>query len=850
MKKLFLIDASALIYRSFHALPPLTSPAGEPVNALYGLSNILLKIFREERPDYAAALFDRPEPTFRKKEYTEYKAQRPKAADELVSQIVKSRELFKKFGVRTFEAPGFEADDLIGAYAEKFGKEKDLKIVILTGDLDTLQLVVGNRVVVKTLRTGVSDTIVYDEGAVFARYGLSPKQLPDYKALAGDNSDNIPGLKGVGSKTASELIKKYGNIEGLYSHLDNEPKIKEKYGNQKADAFLFRKLALIRRDAPSENIKLEDLAVREFGPELGEYFASLGFTSLVKRLGAAGVEGEPAVAAKPKRRAVAPGQALGLFGATPQAELAPAPVVSVGGRADFLVLSADESVLKLSPKDVAGQKLKAGFELKRALKLLLRKKQPVAGPYFDFGVAAWLLEPDQKKYDPDSVAKKLFGRDFGGPDDLAALYSILKKKLGSGGLLKIFEDIEMPLIEVLAEMELSGIGINRKILDQLAADIKNETKKVAERIYKAAGSKINLNSPKQLSALLFERLKIGDAGIKKTPTGLRSTNIETLTELKGRHKIIDELIYYREIFKLYSTYVEPIRSLTEADGRLRTEFIQTGTATGRLSSQNPNLQNIPAPSSDRNDWANRLRGVFAAKKGCRLAAFDYSQLELRVLASVSGDERMIGAFRRGEDIHTATAAAVFGVPVAGVEPGMRRLAKTLNFGIIFGMGSEAFSKTAEIPRNDAKRFIESYFALYPGIRSWHEKIKQEGRANGLVRNLNGRLRRTPGITYGRSRLAAEAERIAINMPIQSMEADIIKLAMLGVRKKFKEWSLWGSRVTMLLSIHDELLFEIEEGIINDVSVTIRNLMEAAFVLRVPLIVKVKFGPDLAAMEEA
>jgi len=387
MKKLFLIDASALIYRSFHALPPLTSPAGEPVNALYGLSNILLKIFREERPDYAAALFDRPEPTFRKKEYTEYKAQRPKAADELVSQIVKSRELFKKFGVRTFEAPGFEADDLIGAYAEKFGKEKDLKIVILTGDLDTLQLVVGNRVVVKTLRTGVSDTIVYDEGAVFARYGLSPKQLPDYKALAGDNSDNIPGLKGVGSKTASELIKKYGNIEGLYSHLDNEPKIKEKYGNQKADAFLFRKLALIRRDAPSENIKLEDLAVREFGPELGEYFASLGFTSLVKRLGAAGVEGEPAVAVKPKRRAVAPAQAAGLFGATPQAELAPAPVVSVGGRADFLVLSADESVLKLSPKDVAGQKLKAGFELKRALKLLLRKKQPVAGPYFDFGVA-------------------------------------------------------------------------------------------------------------------------------------------------------------------------------------------------------------------------------------------------------------------------------------------------------------------------------------------------------------------------------------------------------------------------------------------------------------------------------
>src|SRR3989344_7213279 len=352
MKKLFLIDASALIHRSFHALPPLISPAGEPVNALYGLSNILLKICREERPDYAAALFDRPEPTFRKKEYVEYKAQRPKAADELISQIVKSRERFKKFGVRTFEAPGFEADDLIGAYAEKFGKEKDLKIVILTGDLDTLQLVVGNRVVVKTLRTGVSDTIVYDEGAVFARYGLSPKQLPDYKALAGANSDNIPGLKGVGSKTASELIKKYGNIEGLYSHLDNEPKIKEKYGNQKADAFLFRKLALIRRDAPSENIKLEDLAVREFGPELGEYFASLGFTSLVKRLGAAGVEGEPAVAAKPKRRAVAPGQALGLFGATPQAELAPAPVVSVGGRADFLVLSADESVLKLSPKDV------------------------------------------------------------------------------------------------------------------------------------------------------------------------------------------------------------------------------------------------------------------------------------------------------------------------------------------------------------------------------------------------------------------------------------------------------------------------------------------------------------------
>src|SRR3989344_1989564 len=839
MKTLLLIDAHALIHRAFHALPPLTSPQGEPVQALYGLSSILLKIWREDKPDYAAALFDRPEPTFRKESFEAYKAHRPKAADELITQIIKSRELFAEFHIPGFEIPGFEADDLIGTLAERFRKVSDLKIVILTGDLDTLQLVEGDTVVVRALKTGISESMVYDELAVFNRYQLPQAKLTDYKALVGDPSDNIPGLPGVGPKTATALIQKYGSIEALYANLDKEPKMKEKFGTNHQDVVLYKKLTTIRKDAPLREIDLEELTTSSPNESLAGYFLSLGFDSLVKRLGLS-ADADSTVL-KPAKKTDKKETKQELFSFVTQSEV----------KEKFIFLK--DEVEFISSKEITSAKIKIGFGLKEKIKILAQKNLFLAAPYFDLGIGFWLLNPDARKYDPVSVSKKFLNRDFmGSDDDYSALYQFLLGELKDKNLSKIFYGIEMPLLPVLAHMELRGIGVNLMALKKLARDLESEIKEIVAVIHQAAGEKINLNSPKQLSVLLFEKLKIGGEKIKKTKTGLLSTNIDTLEVLKDKHPIIAYLLRYRELFKLQSTYVLPIIQHTDRDGRLRTDYIQTGTATGRLSSQNPNLQNIPAAldlAGGGENWVQRFRSAFVAPKGYLLTAFDYSQLELRILASVSEDEKMIEAFERGEDIHKSTAAAIFKVKPEAVTKDMRRVAKTLNFGIVYCMGADAFARTVGVGREEARAFIASYFEIFSDIKIWHEKIKTEGRHTGYVTNLNGRRRSVKGITYGASRLASEAERVAINMPIQSLEADIIKLAMIKVIDELTSGALPKNSIAMLLSIHDELLFEIDESIISDVSRRIKKIMESVFLLKVPLIVNVKIGKDWSALKE-
>ena len=814
MKRFLVFDANSLVYRCFYALPPLTAPDGAPVAALYGLANILLKLWRAAKPDYAAAMFDRKEPTFRDKLYKEYKAHRPPMPDDLAPQIEAARGLFALFGVKSFDLAGFEADDLIGTLVEKFKKEKNVQFAILSGDADELQLVEGDRVVVEMFKKGVSDIAVYDAAAVKERYGVTPEQFVDYKGLVGDTSDNIPGVAGIGPKTAAELLQVYGSIEGVYKKLSPNVKGFTKLEAKKEDAFLSKELATIRRDAPVAFGALADLVVPPLEEgALVQEFSRLGFESIVKRLAVPSV---PSLKENKK----------------PELDLK-----------NILFIEAAPSAL--SDKALVSKKVKVGFDLKDGLKALWRSGRDMAPPYADLGVGFWLLDSDLKDYRPETIGRRFFRESWSGtPEELRRAYRFLLAELEASGLRRIFEEVEMPLLRILAEMERRGIRVDRDRLRALRRELDGELAELVRTIYAAAGQAVNLNSPKQLSALLFDKLGLASKGVKKTKSGARTTDSEALETLKGAHPIVGELIRYRELFKVKSTYVEPIEKLLDKNGRLHTVFVQTGTATGRLSSREPNLQNIPQETV----WARKLRESFVAEKGFSLVAFDYSQIELRVLADVTQDPLLLEAFRNGEDIHRLTASRVFKKAPGDVLPAERRLAKTLNFGIIFGMGADAFGKTAGIPREEARKLIDEYFETFKGVRGWHQEIKERARLEGVVTTKTGRRRTFSAQAAFSPRLQAEIDRMAINMPIQGYEADILKQAMLDVHAELMKRGVWDAEARLLLSIHDELLFEIADDMMKKIVPAIRERMERAAVLSVPLIVETKSGPSWGTLQ--
>ncbi len=829
MKTLLLIDSHSLIHRCFHALPPLTTPEGKPIQAIYGLSSVFLRLWREGKPDYAAALFDRPEPTFRKQQYKEYKAQRPQAPDALISQLIEARNFFTQFGIKTFEAPGYEADDLIATFAEKFRGEKDVRIVILTGDLDTLQLTEGDKVVVRTFRKGISDTFIYNENAVMERYGLRPNQMPDYKALVGDASDNIKGVPGVGPKTASELLKKYDSLENIFAHLANEPKFAKKAEDFKTQAEFSKSLVVLNLMAPVTLDKLDELAVRDSTEKLASYFKKLGFDSLLKRL-------ENNTAPVPKESA--PPNLQGtqdLFSerfSEKGEEIFLPP--SVFGSSEF---SSEHS----------STRLKVGFHIKALMKKFHAEGHVLSPPYFDLGVAFWLLDPDLKNYEPAFIAQKFLKREWqGGEADLRALFSLVRPKLQNYELTKTFKEIEMPLLEVLAEVEEAGIAIDLHVLGKMRATIEKNLSDLTRAIYGETGEEFNINSPKQLGKILSDRLsREGAKPAKRTPGGQFSTSAENLEGYAAELPVAKRILEYRDGFKILSTYVKPFEQLVGDDGRLHTEFIQTGAATGRLSSREPNLQNIPQESV----WAKELRSAFIASPGMSLLALDYSQIELRILASLSGDEEMLGAFRKNLDIHRATAAKVFRVQIENVTPEMRRLAKTLNFGLIYGMGASAFAKTSGLTRNEASEFISAYFKEFSRVRTWQENVKSEARTFGYVQTLTGRRRYLSDIASGSPRFVSAAERAAINQPIQGFAADIIKLAMIRARQALLEKHWWGKEIKMILSIHDELLFEVHDSIIKEAIPLITASMESVYDLGIPLRVEVALGKNWGAMQK-
>jgi len=900
MKKLILIDGHALVHRAFHALPQtLASPTGVLTNAVYGFTAVLIKAIKDIKPDYIVATFDLAGPTFRHEEFADYKAHREKAPDGLHEQVPLVKEVLTAFGIPIFEKAGFEADDVIGSVCEKTRKVKDLQTIIVTGDMDTLQLVEGEKVVVLTLRKGVTDTVVYNEDEVKKRYGIKPEQMVDFKGLKGDPSDNIPGVPGVGEKTASVLIQKFGNLENLYKEIEKPGKKKSKDVSEKLiqklienkDLAIFsRKLSTIIRNVDID-FKLEDAEWRKKmkKEEIARVFQSMGFYSLLKRMseidpvrerpaeGTAsaasgrlfsnGVDGSiqkqtsflPPPAAGPKVKELKTDKDITdlLAKLTKQKDFA----LDVAENIVSFALDSKEcfSVLfeYFSKNKELGLSLKAilenpkinktGHDFKVISKYFLGKGIHLEGISFDSKIAMYLLNSDLRDYSLDKIyfveTKQNMDSDpKKRPGFILELRDKLVAKLRYADTLWVFEKIELPLAIVLAEMEFSGIKIDLNAIAKLSKATIKELYKLEKKIHELAGKEFNINSPQQMSAILFEYLKI-TGKLKKTGKGAISTAAPELEKLSGAHPIIDFILKYRELQKLKTTYIDPFPTLVSGGGRIRTTYNQTGTTTGRLSSEEPNLQNIPI----RTDIGQEFRKVFIASPGYKLVSFDYSQLELRIAAHISKDKKMSEAFKRGEDIHTRTAAEIFGVDADKVTAGMRRQAKVLNFGILYGMGVMGFQRASGVDRATAKGFIDRYMNEFSGIARYMQEMKDKVRRDGYVTTIFGRRRQLPEAFSGMPQLISQAERMAINMPIQGTEADFLKLSMIKIHDLIHKEKA-EEDVKLLLNVHDELLFEIKEGSLKDWAVKIKNIMENIHKLDVPLIVDAKYGMNWAKME--
>jgi len=855
MKTLILIDSHALIHRCYHALPNLTTPNGESIGAVYGTIRIIFKIIKEFKPDYLAACFDLAEPTFRHKEYKEYKATRPKTDESLIPQFAKVKQFFETAQIKYFESAGYEADDLIGTLVKKFSSEKDLKIIILTGDLDTLQLVNNNSVVVYTMRKGVQDTIIYNEEQVKKRYGLTPLQLVDFKALKGDLSDNILGVKGIGEKTAIELIKNFGSLENLYQTIENKnfeksvknklikPKVIKLLLEQKEQAFFSKYLATLNCDVSLET-KLSDLKFEALNKEsLINLFKEWRFESLLNQLTGEHSFNFSNQIMAPANNIIISESLEEIKDIFPKSKA----VISFNGNQIDLLIENKNYRLPINQQTISrlrGCSL-IGYDLKNLIKEIGRNENGFS-LIFDIKIAQWLINSGMKNYSLERIWHSLFKTPLPAISSVEIIKKIQahqQEKLKELGLESVFQNIEMPLISILAKMESQGIKIDSVYFQKLTEEIKKETSQLEKDILNISGTEFNINSPKQLSDVLFKKLNIINKHPSKTSTGLLSTRENELAKIRELHPIIPLILKYRELMKLKTTYLEPLPALMDKNSRIHTNYNQTGTATGRLSSENPNLQNIPAEG----EWAKKIRKGFIAENGYQFLGFDYSQIELRIAASLSRDPKMQKVFLENGDIHALTAAEINNVKITEVTNEMRRQAKTLNFGILYGMGAKAFGETAGISKEEAKKFIEEYFHDFPYLKQWQEKILLEAQQTGCARTLTGRIRWVYDLVSGNQKYRSLAERAAINFPIQGLAADIIKNAMVKIDRFINENQLQND-VRLLLQIHDELIFEVKKEKINWVKNEIQKMLEENEWLKVPLKTQYSLGQTLADLK--
>ena len=779
-QRLVILDSHAILHRAYHALPDFSSAKGEPTGALYGLILMLLKIHESLKPDFIIATRDLPGKTIRHEEFDGYKAKRAEIDGELKEQLGRAPGIFDAFGIPVYSKAGYEADDMIGCIVHALKGKSDFETIIATGDMDTLQLVDGKRVKVFTLRKGLSDTVIYDEDAVKERYGFGPEYIVDYKALRGDPSDNIPGVRGIGEKTATELIKEFGTIEDLYKALAKGPKVLEERGvktrtielllAQKAEAAFSKRLAQIHGDVDIEfSLPKRHWNMSDHAEGIAKMLEELEFRSLRERL------------------------------------------------SGVLNLPAHDTH---TPQDVDATELE------------------------EARIALWLLRSDLSNPTFDDVLQFAHTDNF-----KTAREAVFKELRATGRLAGVFESIEKPLIPVIKRMNETGVLLDVGYLRALEREYASELSKIGMRIYKYVGHEFNINSPKQLGDVLYDELKIKPEKQKKTATGARTTREEELVKLSSQHPIIEDVLSYRELQKLLGTYIEKMPKLVGGDSRLHTQFLQAGSATGRMACQDPNLQNIPI----KTETGRRIRKGFIAPRGFSIVAIDYSQIELRIAAGLSGDKKLVRVFQEGRDVHTEVAAEVFGVPHEHVDYEMRRRAKVINFGILYGMGVNALRANlgATVSRDEAAKFLDDYFKNFAGLARYIERTKADAAREGFTETLFGRRRYFPALKSPLPNLRAQAERMAVNAPIQGTQADIIKRAMVEA-DELLERKKWRDTARLLMQVHDELVYEIRSDVASEISEEIRALMENVvdpkLLSGVPIRAEISTGPDWGSVE--
>lgn len=880
MNKWILIDGNSIANRAFYAMPPLTNSAGLHTNAAYGFTTMLLKLLEEEKPTHMLVAFDAGKVTFRHEGYSEYKGGRAKTPPELSEQFPVIKELLGSFGIAQFELSGYEADDIIGTLT-RLADEQKVNTLVVTGDKDMLQLA-SDHVTIALTRKGVSEVELYNPEGIQVKYGLTPLQIIDLKGLMGDASDNIPGIPGVGEKTALKMLHEYGSVEEVLNHIgDLKGKMKEKVEAHQEDARMSKKLATIFREVPLEN-KADEILYSGYDKSvLADMFRKLEFKSLIERLElpeAGGTAGSGEGAAEAAYEVVAAGELpaselaealasassvyIEAAGENPHQAKLLGVAVAAGERVivattDALMEEPTGEVIRAWLEDAAAPK--RGYDLHKAELTLGRLGIELRGTTFDALLIAYLLDPTESNQTVATLAQRyqlpavptdeaVYGKGakFQVPgeevlmrhlaakaDAIARLVPLQERDLEESGMSKLYHELEQPLAVVLAGMEKQGIKVNPETLEELGKELSLNIDRYMSEIYAHAGMEFNINSPKQLGEVLFE--KLGLPAMKKTKTGY-STDAEVLEKLEPYHEIVRLILHYRQLSKLQSTYVEGLlKEIRPESGKVHTYYRQTIAATGRLSSQFPNLQNIPI----RLEEGRRIRKAFVpSEPGWLILAADYSQIELRVLAHISGDERLKEAFIKDMDIHTKTAMDVFGVSADEVDANMRRSAKAVNFGIVYGISDFGLSNNLNITRKEASKFIEQYFEVFQGVRGYMDNIVMQARKSGYVTTLLERRRYLPEINASNFNLRSFAERTAMNTPIQGTAADIIKLAMVRMDEQLREK---GLRSRMLLQVHDELVFEVPEDELDTMKTLVPKVMEGALKLDVPLKADVSFG---------
>lgn len=859
MKKLLILDSNSILNRAFYGVRYLSAKDGTPTNAIYGFLNILLKLIKEQEPDYICAAFDVKAPTFRHKQYEGYKAQRKPMPDGLAAQMPLAKDVLRAMGVTILEKEGYEADDIIGTVA-RLCEESEISCFIATGDKDDLQLASDKTKVILTVtKSGYNETIIYDDKAVKEKYHVTPTEFIDVKALMGDPSDNIPGVKGVGEKTAMSLIEKHHSIEYIYENIDGiglKGAMLQKMKDGREMAFMSKELATINRNTPIE-FNAEECVFDGFenNGELYEILKRLELNSIIKKLDLSGGDNvkENEDIFKDFSYQVGDKNMISGDKVTVVLDFDGDNISSaaVGGGKNAVVLNEQDDIKELLEDDSIA---KVMFDVKEAI-VKLNGRIDIKNISDDTAIAAYLVDPAKNEYTIEKLASEYFGTVIEKPevkqlsllDDVetdrseylakcAVALGVLNERIGDkikeNGQEKLYQEVELPLVTVLAHLEINGFLVDDNQLKEFADKLGEKIDALTNEIYMLAGEEFNINSPKQLGVILFEKLELKP--VKKTKTGY-ATNADVLEKLRDKHPIVNFITEYRQLAKLKSTYCDGLTAVVNPNThRIHSVFTQTVTVTGRLSSTEPNLQNIPT----RTELGREIRKMFVAKEGYVLVDADYSQIELRVLAHIANDETMINAFRNNEDIHAVTASQVLGIPLEDVTKEQRSSAKAVNFGIVYGIGEFSLAQDLHISVKEAKAYIESYLEKYHGVRNYMESIKEQAKKDGYVKTMLNRIRYIPELKSPNYNIRQFGERVALNTPIQGTAADIIKLAMVRVDNRLINE---GLKSKLILQVHDELIVEAHKDEVDKVKQILSEEMQNAMELNVPLKVDMSTG---------